>query len=184
METKAEKIQHVAMRLIAQHGFKKVTMSDIAEASDMSRPTLYAAFPSKEAILVAVVEQQIATNRAAVEAKLPRIKSLEARLKLVFEVWIIEPFASVVDLPSGLDLIANATSYAPDACADLYEQFERLLESVLSPAASRKRPLGARDLAHILMLATKGLKTSSTSLAELQRLIDGLIAMAVASTEI
>ena len=183
METKSEKIRGEAMRLIAQHGFKKVTMSDIAEAADMSRPTLYAAFPSKEAILVAVVEQQIAANQAAVAAKMPRAKSLEARLKLVFEVWIIEPFASVVDSPSGLDLIANATSYAPEACADLYEQFERLLESVLSAAASRKRPLGARDLAHILTLATRGLKTSSTSLAELRRLIDGLVAMAVATVQ-
>lgn len=172
------------MRLFAQHGFKKVTMSDIAEAADMSRPTLYAAFPNKEAIWVAMMERKVIDSRAAVAAKMPRAKSLSAQLTLVFEVWIIEPFASVIDSPSGLDLLANSANYAPQAYADLYEQFEHELDVVLVASMGRKRSAKARDLAHILTLATKGLKASSTSLAELQRLVEGLIAMAVASTQV
>lgn len=42
----------------------------------------------------------------------------------------------------------------------------------------------ARDLARIRVLAAKGLKASSATLADLRRMIDGLITMAVATTKL
>jgi hypothetical protein len=39
----------------------------------------------------------------------------------------------------------------------------------------------ARDLVHIMTLATKGLKATTTTLTKLRRMTDGLIAMAVAT---
>jgi AcrR family transcriptional regulator len=181
VDSKSEKILAVAFQLFHQHGFKKVTMSEIAEAAGMSRPTLYAAFSSKEAILETIGAQQSERGDAAIAAKLPKQKSLEARLSLIFEIWIIEPAASVIDSPNGLDLLANAAVYAPEACADIYARFEKHLASVLLPEMKGKRGMTAKDLARIMMLATKGLKASTTSIAELRRMTDGLIAMAVAT---
>ncbi len=179
METKADRIATAAFRLFHQHGFKKVTMSDIAEAAEMSRPTLYAAFSSKEAIFGAIAARQSARCDAEVAAKLPRAKSLESQLSLILDIWILEPFASVIDSPNALDLLGNFAVYAPEACADLYARFEAHLLAVLAPAMKGKRAMTARDLAHIMMLATKGLKASTSSLAELRRMTSGLIAMAV-----
>ena len=181
METKVDKILSASFRLFHQHGFKKVTMSDIAAAADMSRPTLYAAFSSKEAVFNAIGARQIERSEADVAKRLPRAKSVETQLSVLFDIWIIEPFASLIDSPNGLDLLGNAATYAPEACADIYARFEGHLRAVLTPAMKSKRGLAARDLALIMMLATKGLKASTTTLVELRRMTDGLIAMAVAT---
>jgi len=159
-------------------------MSDIADAAGMSRPTLYAVYPNKEAVFSAIAEQHREQAERATEARLPGEKSLEAQLALIFEIWIIEPFASVIDSPSGLDLLGNAEAYAPEAVGRMYARFEHYIIRVLQPEMPKKRTLAARDLAHVVMLATKGLKASTTSLAELRRMTDGLITMAVATTRV
>jgi AcrR family transcriptional regulator len=51
------------------HGFRGVTMDDLAEELGMSKKTLYAHFPSKMALLQAVMQDKI----AAVECDLERV---------------------------------------------------------------------------------------------------------------
>ncbi len=168
-------------RLVLQHGYKKVTMTDIAAAAEMSRPTLYASFPTKEAVLEAMVAAHTEQVEATMKAALPRAKTLEAQLTTIFEHLIVTPFASVVDLPNGVDLMGSAASFAPEAYAALYARFEGHLIGALSPVMKGKRGMSARDLAHIVMLATRGLKATTATLSELQRMTRGLIAMAVAT---
>jgi AcrR family transcriptional regulator len=184
METKVDKILNATFELFHQHGFKKVTMSDIASASQMSRPTLYAAFSSKEAIIAAIADRQTDRCHAETTAQMPRAKTLEAQLTLIFQIWVIAPFSTVIDSPSGVDLLRNAALYAPEACDRLYARLEAHLREALERASKPKRALAARDQAHILMLATKGLKATTTTLAELRRLTAGLTAMAVATASL
>jgi AcrR family transcriptional regulator len=51
----AERIITAARRHFFAHGLRSVTMDDLAEELGMSKKTLYAAFPSKEALLRAVL---------------------------------------------------------------------------------------------------------------------------------
>ena len=183
MDAKTDKILSVAYVLFNQHGFRKVTMSDIAEAAEMSRPTLYAAFPNKEAVFEGIATRHTARSEEDLAERLPRAKTLLAQLQVLFDVWILEPFASVIDSPSGLDMLGNAGTYAPAALADIYARFETHLTAILRPEMTRKRGMAAKDLAHIMTLATKGLKATTSTLAELKRLTDGLIAMAIATTQ-
>lgn len=182
--TKTDRILDAAFRLLRQHGYKKVTMSDIAEAAKLSRPTLYAEFPNKEAVLAALVARHNDESAAKTAAALPRAKTLAAQLAIIFDLWIVEPFASIADTADGLDLLSNIGTYVPEATDAVYTRLERQLVEVLEPAmkgGGGKRPMSARDLAHILALATKGLKASTATVAELRRMIDGLIAMTVAT---
>lgn len=182
MESKEDRILAAAYRLFNQHGFRKVTMSDIAEAAGMSRPSLYAAFENKEAVFGAIAEQHHRRSELALEERLPRASTLSEKLEVLFAVWIIEPFASVVDSPAGLDLLGNAAAYAPLAVARTYERFEHHLVGILKTEfAGKRNGLSARDLARIMTLATKGLKASSTSVADLRRMTAGLITMAIAT---
>ena len=157
-------------------------MSEIAEAAEMSRPSLYAAFESKEAVFNAIGMEHNARSELALTERLPKASTLRARLEVLFAIWIIEPFASVVESPAGLDLLGNSAAYAPEAVAQTYERFEQHLTTLLKAELTGKRNgLTARDLAHIMTLATKGLKASTTTVAELRRMTDGLIAMAIAT---
>lgn len=181
MESKEQKIVVAAFRLFHQHGYRKVTMSDIAEAAGLSRPSLYAVYPNKEAVFAGFARDHNERLEQELAEKLPAAKATEDRLKVLFEIWIIAPFASVVDSPSGLDLLGNAATYAPEPVRQTYERFEHHLHAILKPEMPRKRTLSARDVAHVLTLATRGLKATTTSVVELRRLVDGLIIMAVAT---
>lgn len=171
----------VAFDLFMRHGFKKVTMSDIAEAADMSRPTLYAAFPNKEAVFAGLGQRHCDRADEEIAERLPKARTLEARLRVVLEVIIVEPAESIMSSPHGLELLSNASAYAPEQTNEVYRRLERHLVAILAPALGKKAPMAAEDLAHIITMASRGLKASSTTPEELRRLVDGLIAMAVVS---
>ena len=67
----AQRIVTAARRHFFAHGFRSVTMDDLAEELGMSKKTLYASFPSKEALLRAVLLDKF----RSVELDLDRIAS-------------------------------------------------------------------------------------------------------------
>ena len=75
-------------------------MGDIAEAAAISRPTLYAAFANKEAIMTALVEQH--TQECATESatRIAHQRSLKGRLRVLFDVYVIEPFEGSAENPT------------------------------------------------------------------------------------
>lgn len=183
MESKRDRILTAALDVIRKSGYRKVTMSDIADAAEISRPTLYAEFPNKEAVMSAIVAEHTQALTIAATARLATRSTLKSRLRLVFEIWVVEPFATVVDEEGGRDLLENIGSYVPEAMHAFYARFEQQLLHVLKPEVRGRRPLSAAQLARVLALATKGLKTSSANVDELRALIAGLLAMAIATTQ-
>ena len=71
--------------LVAEHGLRAVTMSQIAEETGIGRATLYKYFPDVESILLAWHERQIATHLEQLAALGhqggPAVKRLEAVLE-------------------------------------------------------------------------------------------------------
>lgn len=183
MDAKERKITDAAIRLFNRHGYRKVTMSDVAAEAGMSRPSLYAAFANKEAIFAALMDDHAARHDADSRGRVAGPAPLRGKLESLFEIWIVEPFASVVDSENGADLLANSALYAPAAYAAFYARFEALLREVLEPAMGRGSALPPGDLAHLLMMATRGLKAATRTEAELRRLVAGLITMAVATAQ-
>ncbi|RYE80177.1 MAG: TetR/AcrR family transcriptional regulator, partial [Myxococcales bacterium] len=48
-----------ARDVFSQYGARRANMDDIAQAADVSRSTLYRAFPSKDSLLAAVVAREV-----------------------------------------------------------------------------------------------------------------------------
>src|SRR5213596_1903135 len=69
-DSSRQRIVEAARAHFFSHGFRSVTMDDLAEELAISKKTLYAHFPSKIALLEAV----LADKFAGVEAKLKEIK--------------------------------------------------------------------------------------------------------------
>lgn len=67
----SQRIITAARRHFFAHGFRSVTMDDLAEELGMSKKTLYACFPSKAALLEAVLQDKF----RSVEADLNEITS-------------------------------------------------------------------------------------------------------------
>ncbi len=73
--------------LVAKHGLRSVTMSQIAEESGIGRATLYKYFPDVEAILVARHHVQIAAHLEQLGAIRSRPGSPGSRLRAVLEAY-------------------------------------------------------------------------------------------------
>lgn len=60
-------IHEAGMRLFAERGYHAVTVTDIAEAADVSRATVFAYYPAKEDIVVGAAPDAIAQLRRALD---------------------------------------------------------------------------------------------------------------------
>ena len=82
-----ERLFRSALDLFAQKGFAETTVEDITEAADVGKGTFFNYFPSKDHILLAFGEMQLAKLRDAVEEArhipaplLQYLRSLSARM--------------------------------------------------------------------------------------------------------
>lgn len=170
-----------AQKLILQYGYQKVTMTDIAQACQISRTTLYKSYPNKESIIVGLINEALALNIQQTQELLKREASFHSKLECFFDIWTIQPAASVIELDTGRDILMNVASYAPDAVKNHYVVFENMLETLIHKEMKKQDNISSQDLAHIFTLASKGLKASAENLQDLQRMIKGLITVVVAA---
>ena len=75
--------------LVAAHGLRAVTMSQIAERTGIGRATLYKYFPGVEEILIAWHERQIAGHLEQLEELASRPGRSGERLKAVLEAYAL-----------------------------------------------------------------------------------------------
>ena len=75
--------------LVAKHGLRAVTMSEIAELTGIGRATLYKYFPDVEAILAAWHEREIGGHLGQLEAARDRATGPAERLRAVLEAYAL-----------------------------------------------------------------------------------------------
>src|SRR5207247_302079 len=75
--------------LVAEHGLRSVTMSQIAEETGIGRATLYKYFPSVEAILLAWHERQIAGHLDYLAEVRDQAGAAGERLAAVLEAYAL-----------------------------------------------------------------------------------------------
>ena len=87
-----ERILGAARKVFLERGFEGASIEEIAGAARSGKPTIYARFPSKEALFTAVVMQSVAANTARVETVAPTGATFEERLESVAAAvlqWIL-----------------------------------------------------------------------------------------------
>ncbi len=81
-----QSIVDVAYLRFAEHGFKKVTMDEIATELRISKKTVYKHFESKEAILEEIVDQRLKRGREALKTLLAQEGPVDERMKRVGDI--------------------------------------------------------------------------------------------------
>ena len=158
-------------RLLVKHGFDRTTTNMVAEAAGVSIGSLYQYFPSKEALVAALVEQHTDEMRAAVFAELGRAREL--------------PFADAVR--AMIELMLRAHAVDPELHRVLMEQTPRtgrlarvrefeteICGAVIAYLGERKRELVVPDveLAGFLVVAAVEAVTHGAVLHQPERLRD------------
>jgi AcrR family transcriptional regulator len=84
-----ERILKAAGQLIAEHGIDAVTITDIANAADVSRGNLYSHFDSKEALLNAIVKPMVtqAVEQIRKLKDLPPAHAIAGLLRVHATLW-------------------------------------------------------------------------------------------------
>jgi AcrR family transcriptional regulator len=131
-----ERIVSGARRHFFAHGFRGVTMDELARELGMSKKTLYVSFPGKRDLLHAVIDDKA----AAIDADLERITSdrdapFEERLARLLECF--RTHAGEIQPP----FVRDVRREAPE----LFERIERLRADLLERHFGRLLERGRRD---------------------------------------
>jgi len=176
---KAEVVLAAARKVFLKYGYRRVTMGDLAEAAQMSRPALYAVFSSKEQIFVELLARANAEWLAEIRAGVPRLETAEEQLAFAFEVWCVRPFELIRGSPDAADLLESSQEFAAEVTARAAADFEGLLAEILGPqfGVRPESKLSPRQLARILRTSAHGLKAAAEDAEDLRQLIGSLCAI-------
>ena len=177
---KRDKVLSAALDVFLRYGYKRVTMSDIAEAAGISRPALYLVFESKEDIFKGVYEHWVKVTLSDMETKISHLKTPEEKLRAAFELWTVRPFERMQASSEAAELLECTFGFAQESVNQGYRSFEKILLPILkshSKFQSAKTKVSAEKTAHILSCAVRGFKIVAKDAPEIRSLIKELLAL-------
>lgn len=144
-----------AMQLFLTHGFKRVTMEDIATAAGMSRPALYLVYRNKTDIYRALAEQVFEQCSRACKEALSGPGRLSDRLISAINSVVFGLMQEIEKTPHGTELMDLKSSLA----GDLIERWMAIVagqyaEAIEADAKARGVDLAARGLTSIGLATT------------------------------
>ena len=167
--TKKTHILNAAAKVFYQQGATKAKFGDIAKEAGISRPTLYAAYEDKNAIMIATIhhisEQLLETIRGQIADKV----KAEERLSLFAKIAIIEPYKLIQQSEDAADILSGHNDDGRKAIRQTLEQRSLFLYEILKPFAGDDK---SEDelVAHCrtFVLSSSGLKSTVSNDDELQ----------------
>lgn len=91
-ETTHQRIYDTALALFQQHGFERVSVGQIAGGADVSVPTFYAHYPSKDHVVMQLpTREAVAALVEALPPELPLWERLRHAAPLWFSTWTWTP---------------------------------------------------------------------------------------------
>ena len=157
--------------LVARHGLRSVTMSQIAETAGVGRATLYKYFPDVESILAAWHQRQIAQHLAELAALKDGAGSPGERVRAVLEAYAFIRQGMRHEL-SGPDLAG--VMHSGGHVAHAQEQLSAFVSELLTEGAAAgeiRDDVAPRELAAYCLHALAA-ATALPSKAAVRRLVD------------
>lgn len=156
-EPRRSAILAAAEGVLLSHGPRATSMEAIARAARVAKPTLYAYFSDKDAILKALAEELIAAQRKELHAAMTTDGELAVRVAAALTVRCKQGMRMRAH-PHGRDLYGSTNPIAGASVRRLEEEFGRDLETALAKAGVQR----ARFLAPLLLAASTGIGERAT----------------------
>jgi AcrR family transcriptional regulator len=148
-----------ALNAFWHQGYSGTSLDVLSDATDMNRPSMYAAFGDKRALYLQTLDRYTAEANKAIERALDRGHSLSEGLRRFYDNALSMYFESGGE-PRGCYLIGTATTEAgadSEVGAKLLESlrgFERALEARIRDAKTAGELDAAADPAALAMIAS------------------------------
>ncbi len=146
-----------------RQGYSGTSLDVLSDATDMNRPSMYAAFGDKRSLYMQTLERYIAASDASIARSLSGERPLEEELKRFYENAIASYFQE--GEPRGCYLISTATTEAaqdPEVGKKMLaglRGFERAIELRLSYAKTAGELDASADPAALALIASSVLHT-------------------------
>jgi AcrR family transcriptional regulator len=160
-------------------GFARSSMTGIASAAGVSRPTLYKYFPEKEAVFKALSERiNRDVYRDVIEAAARR-GSLEERLVAIIDARIGWVYRLMHGSIHGAELISEKNRICGGKVIAANDRFAAFLASVLEPHLEGARGYDAEAASRLLIAAVNGMIETGETEAEIRGNVHQLIGIFV-----
>ena len=143
-------ILETAEQLLEEHAFHEISVDDLARGAGISRPTFYFYFPSKDAVLLTLLDRMVDEARGRMGEALERFPEdpprwLRAGITAIYETFSSHRAVTV----AGADALATSAE-ARELWARVMEDFVQVTAAVIDAERARgAAPEGVpgRDLA-------------------------------------
>jgi len=142
-----EHILDAACAVFASEGFERAGMDAIAARAEITKPTLYSRFGSKEALFAAAVAREYELRKARLFAAYETGDDQPFRQRL--HRWVQEYFELVRERPDGFLLISEGVRH-PAAAAIIAMQSDEIVERIADLVVQIS---GRRDRANARLVA-------------------------------
>jgi AcrR family transcriptional regulator len=163
-------ILDAAERLLAQLGFKKTTMDDLAREAGIGKGTVYLHFPSKEEVALCTIDRIVDRLLHRLRALAHSDESVVERLREMLLTRVLFRFDSVKDYSRSLDELLASLRKAYLARRQRYFDAEAQIFAAVLVEGRDASVFAFNDAlatAHTLLLATNALLPSGLSAREL-----------------
>ncbi len=170
-----EAILAAALSAFGEKGFRATSLSHVAAAAGVSRPTLYARYPDKVALFRAVIRSTYDEALAGVTAAAAGPGSFDEILRDVLLAWFGMLFDRLHGLPQIDELVLVQSKEAEDVVQEARDEFRRRLGRMIRRQIERgaidPRRLGmpVSGLVDLIRLAPYSFKTPATTRARYRR---------------
>lgn len=159
---KRERVLDAARKLFLRNGLRGTTMEAIAREARIAKPTLYAHFPDKDAVFLAILEQLLADKAAAFEAGLKGDGPVEARIGAALAAEFAVIATALAGSPHVDELFA-----AHRQGAELFRQSDEWVATRLQAELAAAGVTEAAALARLLLDASFGLAQKAIGRSDL-----------------
>lgn len=154
-----------AMRVFARHGFRKTSMSMVADEAALSRQAVYHHYTSKEVLFAALVDQLQMTALEHARASSSKAHDLELHQSLfsALDAYHHSLVATVAGSPFMTELLEESVRHCSDVVAAYARKLEDLLLGLVKSAVRdgqvrMKQDLSEKEFVRLVLVASKGVK--------------------------
>ena len=148
-----DRILTAAETLFLRNGLRGTSMEAIAREAGVAKPTLYAYFADKDAVLVGIVSRRIGEWQALVTSELAREGAPADRIARTLSAKEKAYFRMIKSSPHAVELVGTGTRVAATETA----AFEKWLEGALTEVLNEGGYDEPRRWAQILLACATGI---------------------------
>ena len=161
-----------AAKVFFKYGASKARFGDIAKEAGVSRPTLYAAFEDKDAIMVATIHYVSRKFVLAINDQIADKLTMEDRLSLFTRITVVEPYQLIQKSKDAADILTGYNEAGRQAIRETLELKSILLMEILAPFFNDVKELDViLEQCRTFVHSSSGLKNTVANDDELQKRI-------------